>query len=85
MSQKSNAESADDIGFGTVFSSVVGAGVWMFISSNPSPIAWIIAALILIYLILGYCLLEIYLMEAATGGSPVPVHAQNVAPLRLEV
>lgn len=75
----------DEGGYGTVFSCVIGAGVWVFVSSNPSPTAWIIATLLLTYLVLGYCLLELYLLELESPGTPVQVHAQQPPPLRLDI
>jgi hypothetical protein len=70
---------------GTLFSCFVGAGVWSFLASDPSPTAWIIASLLMAYLVLGYCLLELYLLEEAGAGRPVKVHGQQASPLQLDI
>lgn len=78
-------ETADDTGGGTLLSCVIGAMVWTFLSSDPSPTAWIIATLFLAYAVLAYCLLELYLMEEAAGGHPVKVRGQQASPLQLDI
>ena len=71
--------------YGTICSCIVGFGVWMFLTSDPSPVAWIIAWLLLAYLILGYCLLELHIMEMAPSGDPTPVQVQSAPPLQLDL
>jgi len=40
---------------------VIGAGLWWFLSSQPTSTALIIAAFVLVHLLLGYCLLAVLL------------------------
>jgi hypothetical protein len=63
---------------------MVAAGVWVFLTSDPSPVAWVLAILFVSYSILGYCLLEIHLMELQMGGAPVNVRAHQPSPLQLD-
>jgi hypothetical protein len=78
-------EQEEGSGFATIFSCAVGGGLWTFIASNPSPVAWIISILLLSYLVLGYCLMEICLMESSIEGNPIKVQTQTLPPLRLEI
>jgi hypothetical protein len=85
MAQSNNdSETGKQQEFGTVLSCILGICVWVFISSDPSPTAWILALLLLTYLILGYCLLMIHLSELEQG-APVPVRAHQPPPLQLDI
>ena len=47
--------------FGGAISCIVGAGVWWFLSSQPSVIALLLATILLVYLFLGFCLIAVLL------------------------
>jgi hypothetical protein len=47
--------------FGSMASCLAGAGVWWFLCSEPSPVALTVAAILLAYLFLGFCLLAVLL------------------------
>jgi hypothetical protein len=49
--------------WGSFGACVIGASFWLFIASEPSPTAWIIAALVVAYAILGYMFLMLHLDE----------------------
>lgn len=48
---------------GTMLAGCIGAGVWWFLSSEPSTFALILAAVFLTYLFLGYCVLAVWLPD----------------------
>lgn len=46
---------------GTIVTCTIAATVWAFLSSSPGSTSWIIAGLVVTYLLLGYFYLMIYL------------------------
>lgn len=51
---------------GTMITCVIGAGLWWFLSSQPSSTSLMLAAFVLVYLLLGYCLLAVLLPGPGT-------------------
>ncbi|GFO58126.1 hypothetical protein GMST_04510 [Geomonas silvestris] len=68
-------------GMGTLVSCALGGGIWFFLASEPSPLALVIAGLLLSYLFLGYCALAILLPDP--NEEPAP-SSERFAPLRTE-
>ena len=42
-----------------IATSIIGAAAWLFLASDPSPLAWILALLLLSYVVLGYVYLSL--------------------------
>jgi|GEM_PF-4357060 len=82
MSRATENNNSDGMGFWYGCYCVAAAGVWIFLASDPSPVACVLATLFVSYTILGYCLLEIHLMELQMG-EPVNVRAHQPPPLQL--
>jgi hypothetical protein len=51
---------------------VIYTGLWVFIASDPSPVAWVIAMLAFSYTILGYLYLELTFFEMVYSAAHVP-------------
>ena len=42
-----------------IAASIIGAAAWLFLAGDPSPVAWILALLLLSYAVLGYVYLSL--------------------------
>ena len=62
--------------FGAMIACVIGSGVWWFLSQQPSPLALLLAGVLLGYLFIGYCLLAILL-----PGPDAPKRAMAFVPI----
>ena len=69
--------------YGTTVSLAIAIGIWWFIASDPSVIAWIIALLLLCYLTLGFCLLALYFPGPDAELPPAEVLAPPPPPKQL--
>ena len=61
MESNQEASEQKQQGFGVKAACIVGAGVWWFLTSQPSSIAMLLATFFLLYLFLGFCVLAIML------------------------
>lgn len=68
-------------GIGTLVSGVLGGLIWLFLASDPSTLALLIAGLLLCYLFLGYLALALLLPDP--NEEPAP-SSERFAPLRTE-
>jgi|GEM_PF-5784845 len=64
-----------------IMASFFGAAVWLFVSSSPSPVAWVLAWLLISYTFLGYLFLEVCIYELENPRHPKPANAADVQPL----
>jgi hypothetical protein len=47
--------------FGTMITFIIGAGVWWFVTSQPSTVAMILVGFLVAYSFLAYCIMAIML------------------------
>jgi hypothetical protein len=45
--------------FGTMITFIIGAGVWWFVTSQPSTVAMILAGFLVAYTFLAYCIMAV--------------------------
>jgi hypothetical protein len=60
-----------------ITASVIGAVVWWFIASEPSPTAWILASLLFVYAVLGFVFLLLSLDDFFPA-SAIPIDAEQI-------
>jgi hypothetical protein len=82
MGSSEQSGAPKEYNYGVKLSMLIGAGVWWFLSSDPSTIALALAGFFLGYLFLGYCVLAILLptpdAEARTEAFvPIPQSEVN--------
>ncbi|GFO66913.1 hypothetical protein GMLC_04920 [Geomonas limicola] len=78
---RGSAEEQSVGGTSTLVSCALGGAVWWFLASDPSPLAMVLAALLLAYLFLGYFALAILFPDPNAGPAP---SSGPFVPLRTE-
>ena len=76
-----------------IAASIIGAAAWLFLASDPSPIAWILALLVLSYTVLGYVYLSLTVETISPDADgpfgfeqiPQPTHRLETAPTSAEL
>jgi hypothetical protein len=69
--------------FGSFCTCIIGAIVWAFLSSNPSPAAWILLALFTSYAILGYLFWMLHLEEGIFANG-IKIQPERISASQLE-
>jgi hypothetical protein len=81
MLSSAQSEAPKEYAYGVKISVIIGGCVWWFLASDPSTMALVLAAFLLGYLFLGYCVLAILLpgpVAETTKEAFVPIPQSEV-------